>query len=360
MKIVIEGSTLSTKGFTGIPHYILSLHKAFKNKSKIEVYLAFNLKKKRKIKPDVLRMQHFWYFKSILFSRFYKPQISHSLHSPFLKIRGTKKIATIHDLAVHLPEFEAYDFATNYFKNKRFNLFKDFAKNADAIISVSENTKNDFLKFFDYPEDRIHVIHLAPVFKPKKEPSKNGEAVLNRFGISNGSYFLSVGGVSLRKNSFNLLKGFAQSEKSKDFKLVFAGKVIQSEETLLLEYIKAHQLEEQVVFTKYISDDDLSVLYRNAKAFLFPTFYEGFGIPIIEAMTYELPVVTSHTGAAPEVANGHAILVDPFNPNDIAEGINKLDKVDSEMLKKAKRYAESFTWDKVADETIKVYQSLLS
>ena len=358
MKVLIEGSTLFTKGYTGIPHYILCLHKALKKNSKIAVFLGYNIKKLKSLKNNKVHLKHLWYLKKTVFSLKHRPTISHSLHTPFLEIKGSKKIATIHDLAVHLPEFATYNFSSTYFKKKRLQLFQQFAENADAIIAVSENTKQDFLKFFKYPPEKIHVIHLAPVFKPKNIETLEDDLILNKLSITKQNYYLSVGGVSLRKNSFNLLKGFNLSGKSTNYKLVFAGKISLEEKTKLDTYILEQKLTSQIIFTNYISDSDLSVLYNNAKAFLFPTYYEGFGIPIIEAMIYNLPVLTSKTGAAPEIANNHAVLVDPFKAEKIAEGIQQLDNFSAVQLKLAKEYANTFTWDKVAVETIKVYESL--
>ncbi|WP_299063158.1 glycosyltransferase family 1 protein [uncultured Polaribacter sp.] len=358
MKVLIEGSTLFTKGYTGIPHYIICLHKALKKNSNIDVFLAYNLKKIKSLKHNKVNIKHLWYLKNILFSLKHKPQISHSLHTPFLEIIGSKKIATIHDLAVHLPEFADYNFSSEYFKKKRFKLFKNFAKNADAIISVSENTKKDFLNFFDYPPEKIHVIHLAPVFKPKVNVHIENDTILESYLIKKHHYYLSVGGISLRKNSYNLLKGFHLSKKHLQNKLVFAGKISLDEKSKLDKYIENNNLKDQIIFTNYITDDHLSILYKNAKAFLFPTYYEGFGIPIIEAMSYRLPVLTSITGSAPEIANNNAILVNPFSEESIAKGIVELDSIDDLQLEKAKNYASTFTWAKVAKETIKVYNSL--
>lgn len=359
MKVVIEGSTLFTKGYTGIPHYILSLQKALKNKDNVDVELAYNIKKIAKLKNNKSKLPFVWYFKFFIFSFKKKPLISHSLHTPFLKINGTKKIATIHDLAVHLPMFENYNFSSEYFKNKRLKLFKEFYDQADAIIAVSENTKQDFLKFFNYPANKIHVVYLAPVFKPKEVSEITSKNKLIEFGINANNYYLTVGGVSLRKNSLNLLKGFYESGKHKEHKIVFAGKIIASEKEKLDAFILDKKLTNQIVFTNYISDDVLSILYKNAKAFLFPTFYEGFGIPIIEAMRYKLPVLTSTSGAAPEIANKNAILVNPFEEKSIAEGILKIDGVSQHQIEKAYEYSAKFTWDKVAKDTIKVYKSVL-
>ena len=363
MKIIIEGSTLFTKGYTGIPHYILCLNKALNNYSNYKIHLGFNIKrikKKKYLTPEVTKIPYLWYFKNtILNIRNQKPDISHSLHSPFLTIKNTKKVATIHDLAVHLPLFEEYDFANEYFKNKRMKLFAEFAKNADAIIAVSENTKQDFLSFFNYPPEKIHVIPLAPVFKPQLSPIKNSHIILNQFHLEPKKFMLSVGGVSLRKNSFNLLKAFAESNHADNHKLVFAGKINSNEGEKLNIYISKNNLQDRVVFTNYISDDDLHILYQNASSFLFPTYYEGFGIPIIEAMMYKLPILTSNIGAAPEVANQHALLVDPFDIKSITNGINNIfNKTDIE-LKEAFDYANQFTWDNVAKQTIKVYETII-
>lgn len=359
MRVAIEGSTLFTKGYTGIPNYILCLYKALNKNDSVEITMAYHFRKFKKMNTNKTNLPHNWYLNSFLFSFDKKPQISHSLHTPFLKLNGTKKIATIHDLAVHLPEFESYNFSSEYFKNKRLRLFEDFSKNADAIIAVSENTKHDFLKFFDYPEDKIHVVHLAPVFEPTLMNTKNDEVLLDNLSLKKKEYYLTVGGVSLRKNSYNLLKGFHLSGKSNDYKLVFAGKIVNSEKDRLDKYINDNNLSNSIIFTNYISDENLSSLYRNSKSFLFPTFYEGFGIPIIEAMNYELPVLTSTTGAAPEIAKSHAVLVNPFDEKSIANGILKLDNHSKKDLLKAREYASNFNWDKVAAETINIYKSII-
>lgn len=359
MKILLEGSTLFTKGYTGIPHYIYHLNEALKKNKHKQVFLGIPLKKIIKLKPGLVNQKFLWYAGQFLFSLKNKPEIAHSLHTPFLQIRGTKKIATIHDLAVHLPEFSEYNFASDYFKNKRFRMFKEFAENADALIAASHKTKEDYLKFFNFPEEKIHVIHMAPVHKPKEVSQLEENEILSKFSLVKKEYFLSVGGVSLRKNSFNLIQGYTLSTAGKIKKLVIVGKNHPDEKEKTLKYIRENKLEENVVLTNYISDETLSILYENAASFLFPTFYEGFGIPIIEAMIHKLPVLTSTTGAAPEVANGHAVLVNPFDPKDIAKGIGELEKFDEEKVIAAKKYAQTFTWDRVAKQTLEVYKTLV-
>lgn len=359
MKIILEGSTLFTKGYTGIPNYCVHLHNALLKHTEAQVFLGLPLKKIRKTHSTLINPKNLWYAGIFLFSLKHKPEISHSLHSPFLQIRGTKKIATIHDLAVHLPEFGEYNFANEYFKKKRYKLFEEFAENADAIIAVSHKTKEDYLKFFNFPEEKIHVIHLAPTLKPKKGNQLEENEILSKFSLVKKEYLLSVGKVCLRKNTFNLIQGYAASSARNVKKLVIAGKIGPEGNKETLKYIRENKLEENVILTNYISDKTLSILYKNAASFLLPTFYEGFGIPIIEAMIHKLPVLTSATGAAPEVANGHAILVNPFDPKDIASGIEELEKLDEDKLNAAKKYAQTFSWDRVAEETIEVYKTLV-
>lgn len=359
MKILLEGSTLFTKGYTGIPHYIVHLYKTLKENKHTQVFLGIPLKRIIKFKPGFIKQKYFWYAGQFLFSLKNKPEIAHSLHTPFLQIRGTKKIATIHDLAVHLPEFSEYNFASDYFKNKRFRMLKEFAENADALIAASHKTKEDYLKFFNFPEEKIHVIHMAPVHKPKEVSQLEENEILSKYSLVKKEYFLSVGGISLRKNSFNLIQGYALSTAGKNKKLVVVGKNHPDEKEKILKFMRENKLEENVVLTNYISSETLSILYENAASFLFPTFYEGFGIPIIEAMIHKLPVLTSTTGAAPEVANGHAVLVNPFDPKDIAIGIGELEKFDDEKVIAAKKYAQTFTWDRVAKQTLEVYKTLV-
>lgn len=357
MKVLIEGSTLFTQGYTGIPFYIQQLYKALN--TTIDIKLAYNIRKIKHLKRLKVDFPYLWYLGNRTISFSYKPDISHSLHTPFLKIKNTKKIATIHDLAIHLPEFASNDFSTDYFREKRLSLLKDFSENADAIIAVSENTKQDFLKFFDYPEHQIHVIHLAPVFKPTITKNVSDNNILSKFNIHKKKFYLTVGGISYRKNSLNILKGFHLAKKHIDNKIVLTGKVSDTEKIKLNDYITKHNLHESVLSTGYISSDELHVLYENAKALLFPSFYEGFGIPIIEAMSYGIPVLTSKIGAAPEVAKSHAVLVDPYSKEDIAKGILEIDTLNTSFINNAKKYAETFTWEKVAKETVKVYESLL-
>jgi glycosyltransferase involved in cell wall biosynthesis len=361
MKVALESSSLFFKNYTGIPFYIYNLFNAMLAVEDVSPMLAFRLKKKFSSHNDfhkqLLKKDHVWHFANQPLSTI-KFDVVHSLHTPFLNPKRTLNVATVHDLAVHLPQFKDFDFASDYFKKKRLALFKTFAEKADVIITVSEATKSDFLGFFNFPEERIHAIPLAPsfnFFNSKAEFSK----ILKELGLTSKQYFISMGGVSLRKNTFNLIKAYHRSKSKADFKLVITGKIEAAHEQDVRDYIISNKLENDILLTKYLPNCDLKELYINAKAFLFPTFYEGFGIPILEAMLAELPVLTSTTGAAPETAGGFAILVDPFDPESIAEGIDKLKYTTQEHLDKAKAYAVKHTWDKTAKLTTSIYEKYM-
>ncbi|MEQ5789551.1 glycosyltransferase family 4 protein [Muricauda sp. NFXS6] len=362
MKVVLESSSLFFNNYTGIPFYILNLYQSLSQNNDIEPVLGFRLKKRFQKKSDlqieILKNNHIWHQNNLVLSK-QKIDVAHSLHTPFLNPSKTLKVATVHDLAVHLPEFKEYDFASEYFKNKRLHLFKEFSKKADALITVSQSTKADFLKFFDFPEEDIHVVPLAPSRFSITKTTTDHPIILNKLNLKRKEYFLFVGGVSLRKNTLNLIKGYHQSASNIDTKLVITGKIQESFQSEVIKYIVKHQLGEKVVITDYLKKSEVQFLYEHAKAFLFPTFYEGFGIPILEAMHHGLPVLTSNTGAAPESAGEHAVLVDPFSPESIGDGIEKVANIDQSLLAKAKKYAELFTWERTAKMTADVYKKYI-
>ena len=359
MKIVLESSSLFFKKYTGIPNYIYNLYNAMSSINGVSPILGFRLKKivtsKNTFQKELLKKNHAWHTAGILLPP-KKVTVAHSLHTPFLNHKNALRVATIHDLAVHLPQFDNYAFASEYFKQKRMSLFNQFYKNADALVAVSQATKNDFLNFFDFPEERIHVVPLAPSINSKIALVANTNDELKQMDLEPKSYFIAVGGVSLRKNTFNLIKGYHLSKSQKQYKLVITGKIETAHEKPIREYISKNQLQDKIIITSYLSNSMLNILYNNAKAFLFPTFYEGFGIPILEAMQARLPVLTSNTGAAPETANGHAVLVNPFEPSSIAIGIDQMNSITETILDKAENFAKKHTWDNTAKMTLDIYK----
>ncbi|MEN1784486.1 MAG: glycosyltransferase, partial [Bacteroidota bacterium] len=197
MKVALEASSLFFKNYTGIPFYCYNLYQGLSQLTDIDTVLAFRLKKKytthTHFHKDILQNPHYWHWQNLMFPRI-RTNVVHSLHTPFLNKPGSLKVATVHDLAVHLPQHEGLTLATPYFKKKRLALFKSFHKHADCIITVSQATKRDFLKFFEFPEEKIHVVPLAPSLNFSK--GKQDNAVLKDLGLREKSYFIAMGGVS--------------------------------------------------------------------------------------------------------------------------------------------------------------------
>ncbi len=350
IKVGFEGSTLFSKGYTGIPFYIQKLIENFEENSSVSPHIFFPINryfKKKYLAPFTYNYPTHWYWNSINLNSI---DIIHCTHAPFLNLKGVQKIATIHDLAFMVDELKGIEIASAYFVKKRIKLFNQISKHADAIISVSQKTKEDFLRFFDFPEHKIHVIHLAPIVKTLSFSTTNIYAKT--------PYLLSVGGVSTRKNTLNMVKGFLKSNASENHSLLVVGKNGLGNEEVF-KYLQKNDHYQKVILLGYVNNLQLQSLYKHASGFVFPTLYEGFGMPLLEAMNNHLPIVTSTLGAAPEVTNGHAALVNPFDIDEIAGGIDTLTQKNKNELDNAFQYAQSFQWSKNIKETIAVYASLI-
>lgn len=236
------------------------------------------------------------------------------------------------------------------------------ARMARRVIAISQATKDDLVRHYQVPAEKISVVHhgLSPQFRPITDQSAI-TAVRERYGIGE-HYFLYVGTVQPRKNLARLIDAFAQvlqelqSPSSRLLQLVIAGKP-----GWLTGSIERRALEagvgERVRFTGYVDDADLPALLSGALAFVFPSLYEGFGMPVLEAMACGAPVLTSATSSLPEVAGDAALLVDPHDTRAIAVALARL--ADDAALREALRWrglarAARFTWDRCAEATLRV------
>ena len=218
---------------------------------------------------------------------------------------------------------------------------------ADAIIVDSQSTKSDILAFFSIPEDKIHVVHLASDMKPVNA------RLSPKYGIR-GDYLLYVGTVEPRKNLLRLIEAFTQLDQ--ELKLVIVG--VSGWDNRAVYKSK----NPNIIFTGYVSEEDLPAFYCNAKLLIYPSLYEGFGLPILEAMNCGCPVITSNISSMPEVAGDAALLVDPYNVEEIKSAAQKLlsdGMLRKKMVARGFRQARRFSWEKTADETLQVYQKVL-
>ena len=267
-------------------------------------------------------------------------------------------VATVHDLFnIKFPESVAPEFRVSHQK------FARSLKKVKKIIAVSEYTKTDLINFLDTPEEKISVIPHGidtKLFPPSTGASEINAKIKNRLGGS-GEYILCVGTLEPRKNYLKTLEAFQIILKRfPDLKLVIAGgKGWQSD--LIHQKTSELQLDSSVLFPGYVGYSDLPTLYKGAAAFLFPSIYEGFGLPVLEALSFNVPIAVSNVASLPEIAGEAALKFDPNIPEDIAKQIIRLLE-DSDLKENLKRLGneriKQFTWEETARKTLEVYHSL--
>lgn len=265
---------------------------------------------------------------------------------------GWQSVVTVQDLSF-LAHPEAYDAASlRYY----FQVFRTLTQ-AAKVIATSDFTRSEVLKRVSIAPERVVTIHLAadPAYFPRAQA--DCETVRNRLSVPD-SYFLVVGNIEARKNLERLLAAYALLPRRGRPHLVFAGGRGYHYDRVL-EAVQEHRLEDQVKFLGYVSDDDLPMLYSGAVCLLYPSRYEGFGLPILEAMACGCPVITSNHGSMAEVAGDAAILVDPTSAAAIAEGIKTL--LDDSgrrdgMIAKGFTRVKDFSWQSTAEQTLAVYR----
>ncbi len=265
--------------------------------------------------------------------------------------RDLPLVSTIHDMALmKFPET-----AHPKIKAMHEQSWKILKERKAHIIAVSRATKNDIIELLDIPEERVHVVHEAlpvEVQQVAENLNEDEEAILKAKLQLEKPYILFVGTREPRKNLTRLIEAWQPLQE--DVELVIAGDVGWDETDKKFAEVK------NLRFLGRVSDQELSVLYTNAKLFAFPSLYEGFGLPILEAFYHGTPVVTSNTSSMPEIAGNAAELVDPLSVESIRTGIEKvLNESEDEQKVRVQRMVirqHMFNWEKVATETIAVYQ----
>ena len=228
---------------------------------------------------------------------------------------------------------------------------------AAAIITISDSVKRQMLqKYRKINDKKVHVMHLG-FDSSRFNPSAMNSSALVRYGLQDIKYVSYVGSINRNKNIHNIIISYSKSQCS-DLYLVIAGKVLDpGYYKELVGLVKNYHLVERVKFIDYVSYDDLPSLYCGSSLFLFPSFYEGFGLPILEAMACGVPVITSDRHSMPEVAGDAAILVDPDDPDQLAEGIREIltnSAARNALVSKGLKHVESFSWERAAHQALKV------
>jgi len=286
-------------------------------------------------------------------------QIFHST-DPFLPpTKNAKAICTVHDLAYkRFPEmFEPRVPSWDKYVQRSVH-------SADAIIVPSQQTKSDLIEMLQVSTERVHIVQppVDECFSSTKNISEN-EIVKQKFQLTK-PFILFVGTFEPRKNISAIVKGFeqVQEESRPDVDLVLVGKQgWLYDETL--RTINSSPVKSHIHYLEYVSDNELASLYRQALCFVYPSLYEGYGFPILEAMASGVPIITSNTSSLRELADGVALLVDPRSIQDIAEAMtmlitNEVRRV--EMRQRGLHIIQQFTADAAAKKVLDIYTSLAS
>lgn len=268
-------------------------------------------------------------------------------------------VATVHD-AIMLKHPQWCSPTLRQLKNWVFKRTTHYAK---KIIAISHAAVPDLMEYFKIPEKKISVVHhgVDPVWKnPISQDIK--QARLSQFNLKK-DYILFVGTLQPRKNILRIIQAFSRlpEDLRRQHPLVLVGKN-GWETDELMRVLSEWEKSRQIIWLKQVDFQLLRILYQNAKVLCFPSLYEGFGFPILEAFSSQIPVITSNITAMPEIAGDAALLVDPYSIDDIHQALEKIltDQQTVDLLiQKGLARLPLFSWEKCAKETLAVYQSAM-
>ena len=269
-----------------------------------------------------------------------------------------KSVVTIHDLI-----FERFPQQYNPLDVKIYHRkFRYACKYADRIIAISEQTKNDIIDFYGVQADKIDVCYQScdESFNPQISAERK-QLVRERFDLPR-RFFLSVGSIIERKNLLNICRALLKVREIDDIPLVVVGGGEGKYKKFVVDFIRENGLEDKVIFLKNAGADDLPAIYSLCTALIYPSFFEGFGIPVLEALSVGVPVVTSSVSCLPEAGGDAALYADPAQPDELAACMVKI-LTDSEyvsnMVNKGFLHAAKFSNEKCAQKVMECYQKLV-
>ena len=269
---------------------------------------------------------------------------------------GTPTVLNVHDLAFERYPAETMPGMLGYLRR----VVPRSARRASRLIAISEATRRDLIELYDLPAEKISVVYpgLSPCFH---EPAPRSESeVRARYGLPDTPIILTVGTLQPRKNHLRLVRAFSRVRDRAV--LVIAGGEGWAYDAVRDEVARLH-LSGRVIFTGFVDDADLPALYRAAVLFAYPALYEGFGLPVLEAMACGLPVVTSNVSSLPEITGPEAaLLINPLDEEELAAALERLldDKgLRAALAERGRLRAGQFTWEQAAQAVWDVYRALL-
>jgi glycosyltransferase involved in cell wall biosynthesis len=287
-----------------------------------------------------------------------RPDVFHAPHYVLPPAIRCPSVVTIHD-TIHLtfPQYLPNKLAYAYARASMWAA----AHRSHRILTVSEASKRDILRFFPVPPEKVVVVHNAIDERFSREPRpEDVERVRERFQLQR-RFVLYVGNIKPHKNLERLIEAFHGLRRDHDdLTLLIIGDQI-SKYPALRRAVHQHKLHKHVRFLGYLPDDTLAILYRLTSVFVFPSLYEGFGLPPLEAMASGAPVVTSNVSSLPEVTGDAAVLVDPYDVGAIESGMRRVltdPALAAEMRRKGLLRAREFSWERSVAKTWEVYKEI--
>lgn len=370
MKIGIDSRSINLHSGTGIGTYTKNLVKEVltldkKNKYTL-IWTGEMIEEFNNLNPDFIMSsgKHGRFFENI-----YIPEILNSKDIDLYHIpqngmglpfgyENLNYVVTIHDL---IPYIMPQTVGPGYLKRFLRDM-PNIIENSSGILTVSEFSKRDILRFFKgYPEDKIFVTPLATseIYKPLPKDTSL-KIVQDKFNF-NSSYLLYVGGFSSRKNVKGLIDAFlkAKGSFSKKMKLLIVGS-LKDDGLNLFKYVESLNIDD-IIFTGYIEDSVLPTLYSGATAFVYPSYYEGFGLPPLEAMSCKTPVITSNVTSIPEVTKDSSILIEPSDILNLSSSIFEIVENESlrlDIAEKGYKRSLQFSWRQTANKTLSAYSEI--
>ncbi len=296
------------------------------------------------------------HFNRLLWTQFQVPKIYKKLKSTLFfspipeapLCNNCNYIVTVHDLIpLHFPK--RFSPLTPYFKY----YIPQVLKQAKHIICDSQSTANDIINYYQIPANKITVVLLAF--------DHNNFKILNLENSNNINkpYFLYLGRPDPHKNLERIIKAFSQLSKPQDFELWFVGSRDDRYTPNLQKLAQELNIDQQIKFIDYVSYKQLPIIINQALALVFPSLWEGFGLPVLEAMACGTPVITSNLSSLPEVAGNATILIDPYNIKAISSAMESLIKDETlrdQLIKLGLERARNFTWEKTGQQTMEILQ----
>ncbi len=382
MKIGIDIRTLMDARYSGVSEYTFNLiSEILKLDNKNDYRFFYNsfgdCLNIPKFSGENVKLVKYNYPNKVLNYLFFKffnyPKIDQALeadlffmpHINFIGLSsGAKSLLTIHDLSfLKYPEFFS---RRKNFWHKMIDV-KKLINRFDVIIAVSENTKRDIMELCEVDENKIKVIYAGVGEEYRQITNNDSEIrlieVRNKYNLPD-KFILYLGTVEPRKNVDGIIRAYSKlrvdNRELRDYKLVIAGGRGWKSDDIYKEWERS-EFKDDIKFLGYINSKDKVYLYNLASVFVYPSFYEGFGFPPLEAMACGAPVVTSYAASLPEVTGDAALMIDPYNINDIAQAMQEIltdENLRNKLVERGLEHAKKFSWGKTTREYLKIFNNL--